>query len=194
MFCNSPPAIFSGGRDIELHTSAQDEQSRSLEVSVSPGVSSGDSSGHRCGQSSGQPFDSSSARCAGRQHSTRTPTVQSNGAPTSDHVATRTVTIRMQVVYITTPGRSKYSVTFRDSLSHRPIMGAVQAVIQGDVRQRRCGSCRVSALKSRSGGVLLRPVLPWARLNRGGHEGKSVVTPRVHEPKRTVRRKQRFGF
>ncbi len=38
VFAESSPAIFSGARDIDLHTSAQDEQSRSLEVSVSAGV------------------------------------------------------------------------------------------------------------------------------------------------------------
>ncbi len=51
VFAKSSPAIFSGTRVIDLHTSAQDEQSRSLEVSVSAGVVSGDSSGHPHGQS-----------------------------------------------------------------------------------------------------------------------------------------------
>ena len=38
VFAKSSTAIFSGARDIDLHTSAQDEQSRSLDVSVSAGV------------------------------------------------------------------------------------------------------------------------------------------------------------
>lgn len=118
-FAKSCPAIFSGARDIDLHTSAQVEQSRSLEVSVSAGVFSGDLSGHPFGQ----PCDSSSARCAGRQHSTRTPARHSDGAPTSAHIAPRRVTIFMRKVYTTTPDRSmKYSVTFGNPLSDRPIM------------------------------------------------------------------------
>ena len=50
VFAKSSPAIFSGARDIDLHTSAQDEQSRLLEVSVSAGVVSGDSLGVSLGK------------------------------------------------------------------------------------------------------------------------------------------------
>ena len=123
VFAKSSPATFSGARDIDLHTSAQDEQSRSWELPVSAGVSSEDLSGHPFGQSPGQPCDSSSAWCAGRQHSTRTPARHSDGAPTSAHIAPKRVTILMRKVYTTTPDRSmKYSVTFRNPLSDRPIM------------------------------------------------------------------------
>jgi hypothetical protein len=114
VFAKSSPAIFSGARDRDLHTSAQVEQSRSLDVSVSAGVFSEDPSGHLFGQPPGQPWDSSPAWLAGRQHSTRRPARQSEGAPTSAHVAARRVTIRMWKVYTTIPDRSKKcSVTFR---------------------------------------------------------------------------------
>ena len=113
VFAKSSPANFSGARDNDFHTSAQDEQSRSGVVSVSAGISSGDLSGHPLGQSPGQPCDSSSAWCAGRQHSSRTPARQRDGAPTSAHIAPRRVTILMREVYTTIPGRStKCSVTF----------------------------------------------------------------------------------